>query len=428
MKKVIIPTLFLFASVLSYAQCTPNTATGTPGITPPPDSVTCIERGVPYSITMQFENFAAIGGFANMISATIDSITNFPCGIEWSSSKLTYGPGETGCIDVFGTTYDSVGQYPLRIYMTITAGLLGQAFPPQSGEITQLLASAGAFLGTDSFDVAYYSRVIETGNPCPAIDTTGANDLFSACLSVGVSGNTTVCAGSSTTLTATTFNETGTVSYTWSNGDTTASITVSPTTMVTYSVTVTDDIGSATASSTISVNPLPTASFTATVDSGNVVTYGNTSINATSFAWDFGDGTTSIVQIPVPKTYTTDGTVTIELIATNSCGSDTTTEDVTITGNEDTTFINSVEYDLSFDVYPNPSTGNVALSFSADNESKEYTLRLFDLSGKKVLEEKITATGSTVQKQLDLGALPKGVYTLHLRSSNGFGVKKLQLN
>ena len=68
--------------------------------------------------------------------------------------------------------------------------------------------------------------------------------------------NSTICSGSSTTLTA---NSTAGVSYLWSpGGQTTASITVSPITTTTYSCTATQNGASATANSVITVNPTPT--------------------------------------------------------------------------------------------------------------------------------------------------------------------------
>jgi hypothetical protein len=96
---------------------------------------------------------------------------------------------------------------------------------------------------------------------------------------------------------------------------------------------------------------------------------------------------------------------------------------VTITG----VWISSIESDLNFDMFPNPSNGTVALQFSA--ESKDvYQLNIFDLSGKNVYSERLTSATGSVQKQLDLNGLAKGVYTLRLNSEKGFGVKKLILN
>ncbi len=63
----------------------------------------------------------------------------------------------------------------------------------------------------------------------------------------------TICAGDAASLTAS-----GGSSYSWSNGATTAAITVSPSSTTTYTVTVTDGNGCiSTASTTITVNALP---------------------------------------------------------------------------------------------------------------------------------------------------------------------------
>ncbi|MEM8764992.1 MAG: PKD domain-containing protein [Bacteroidota bacterium] len=77
---------------------------------------------------------------------------------------------------------------------------------------------------------------------------------------------------------------------------------------------------------------LPTlvAGFTQTVqEATGVVTFINISENADSFAWDFGDGTTSTIIDPV-KTYTT-GTYTVRLTASNAAGaSDVFSDEITI--------------------------------------------------------------------------------------------------
>jgi hypothetical protein len=68
--------------------------------------------------------------------------------------------------------------------------------------------------------------------------------------------NSTICSGSSTTLTA---NSTAGVSYLWSpGGQTTASITVSPIITTTYTCTATENGASTIANSVITVNPTPT--------------------------------------------------------------------------------------------------------------------------------------------------------------------------
>jgi PKD repeat protein len=454
---------------------------------------------------MQLENFTTIQGLVTVNWARIDSLTNFPCGITWQSNKLQYNGGETGCIYVSGTTTDPVGQYRLGIYMTVNVSVLGQTLE-QGGEIGALIDQLGQLgLSLPGLDLKYYSRVIDPGNSCPAIDTSsGANNLTASgvncpgVVSVSISGNTSICSGQSTTLTANAANATGTVAYSWSTGSTSQSVTVA--TAGSISVTVTDQNGSATSSVTIAVNPAPTASFTATtsgltatvansssggatyswnfgdsqtsssqtppahtyasdgnytitlivtssagckdtatqnvtvgcplptadfsaVPSGLDVMTDNSSVGATSYFWDFGDGDTSSAASP-SHIYDSSGTYTITLVATNSCGSDTTTEDVTVTGG---VFVNSIENDLRFDVFPNPSNGLVSVILPSESAGKNYELSILDLAGKKVFEAKLEKVHGSEQKRLDLSRLTEGTYIIQLKTGDRVGIKKLDL-
>ena len=64
--------------------------------------------------------------------------------------------------------------------------------------------------------------------------------------------------------------------------------------------------------------------------SNRTVTFNNLSNEATSYVWDFGDGTTSTLVNPV-KTYDAEGTFTVKLTATNANGeTDTFQADIQI--------------------------------------------------------------------------------------------------
>ena len=117
-----------------------------------------------------------------------------------------------------------------------------------------------------------------------------------------ISGNTSICQGETTTLTAN-----GGTSYRWSNNSTNASITVS--TSGTYRVTATNSQGcSAIASTYVTVNALPNVSI-----SGNTVicrgeTATLTASGAQSYLWNTGSTNATIMTGPgSSRTYTVTG-------------------------------------------------------------------------------------------------------------------------
>jgi PKD repeat protein len=83
-----------------------------------------------------------------------------------------------------------------------------------------------------------------------------------------------------------------------------------------------------------SISQTPIASFTSNVASGNVplsVDFDDTSTGTpTSWSWDFGDGATSTAQNPT-HTYSIAGNYAVTLKATNNAGSNTVTNEITMT-------------------------------------------------------------------------------------------------
>jgi PKD repeat protein len=78
----------------------------------------------------------------------------------------------------------------------------------------------------------------------------------------------------------------------------------------------------------ITVLGQPTGGFNSAANQ-NTVTFTNTSTDATSYLWTFGDGNSSIESSP-SHTYTSDGTYTVILAATNNCGTTIVEQTVSI--------------------------------------------------------------------------------------------------
>jgi hypothetical protein len=127
-----------------------------------------------------------------------------------------------------------------------------------------------------------------------------------------------ICIGSSIALIAS-----GATTYSWSTGATTASISVSPTTATTYTVRGTSGSCSKTLSTTVYPASIPNTTVSTTSSSvclGNSATL--TASGATTYSWNTGATTTTIVVTPtVTTTYTLRGT-------TNGCAK---TVSITIT-------------------------------------------------------------------------------------------------
>ena len=200
---------------LAYSQCVPQTASGMPGVTPPTENLACIEKGVPYNEVIYIENFNQFNtqsGTAQINYLRIDSITNLPCDIEWSANNAnnTYQAAETGCINIFGTTNDNVGQYRVKIYITVevNAPALGVIILQDEAEaLVQLVEQLSGQPSGVNFK--YYLRVIDLGTSCPLLDTTASATNLTACapapspidLDFTIS-NTTPCEGESFTVDA----------------------------------------------------------------------------------------------------------------------------------------------------------------------------------------------------------------------------------
>ncbi|WP_185155656.1 Ig-like domain-containing protein [Rudanella paleaurantiibacter] len=124
-------------------------------------------------------------------------------------------------------------------------------------------------------------------------------------ISVSISGSLSICAGTSTTLTAS--SNSPSVTFRWSNGATTAANVILPTTTTTYSVTATNPGGQAITSVTIQVGQVPVLSLSNLSNSstpGSATLSVNSSLPLSRLDW-LRDGT---VVSSAPYSLTASGT------------------------------------------------------------------------------------------------------------------------
>lgn len=241
---------------------------------------------------------AVTSGTSPLTVQFIDSSANTPVSWAWS-----FGDGNTSAEQSPSHTYSAAGSYTVTLTATNAEG-------------SDTLSKSGYITVSGSVTVPVASFV--------AAPTSGTAPL--AVQFADASSNAPV-------------------SWAWSFGDGSTSTEKNPshsfTTAGTYTVTLTaiNAGGSHTVSrsSYITVTEAaatPDAAFVAAVTSGSVpltVQFADSSTNLpASWVWSFGDGNTSTEQNPA-HTYTSAGSYTVTLTASNTAGSDTVSEAAYIT-------------------------------------------------------------------------------------------------
>ncbi|WP_179006928.1 T9SS type A sorting domain-containing protein [Winogradskyella forsetii] len=132
----------------------------------------------------------------------------------------------------------------------------------------------------------------------PNISNYSEITVFAEALETSAGIDQQICEGESATLEAS-----GGTNYVWNNGETTATIEVTPEVTTTYTVTISDDFGqSEDASVTITVNALPIAlaGEDQSICQGETATL--TATGGTSYLWSTGETTASIEVSPTEET------------------------------------------------------------------------------------------------------------------------------
>ncbi len=252
--------------------------------------------------------------------------------------------------------------------------------------------------------------------------TSGMANWMSQPLALGcpvyVTGIAAICSGSVATLTAH-----GAATYTWSanaGSVTTNSASVSPTTSAVFTVSVNGGYGCTNTSTySLTVNPSPTVTAVAT--SYTICNLNSTSLSAsgaTSFNWAPNTGLSSTSGATVTATYTTSGVFTYTVTGNTAGCIGTNTISINVLP---CVGINEVSASVA-SIYPNPSNGNITINFS--NAAATGTkVVVTDLIGNNVFQSYVNSGIS--QLNMDLRALPKGMYLVNVSNTTGSVIKKM---
>ena len=215
-------------------------------------------------------------------------------------------------------------------------------------------------------------------------------------------------------------------SYQWDFGDGSTSTQMNPThtyaSSGSYTVTLTAINGSGQAISTqnIQVNNIITAAFTAPsiVYINTPMTFTDNSVGATSWQWDFSNGTISANQNPTVL-FTSLGLTDVTLIASfgGNC-SDTIIKQVNVRGS-----VNTLEpfSEQQLKIMPVPVRNNLNISFEFTG-SKSLKFELLNVLGQVVLAEDFSNMNNELNAQFDVSQFPVGNYIINIVEYNNQGV------
>lgn len=330
-----------------------------------------------YEVCLTVSNACRSMTYCDTVDACNTPVPNFTSSVTGLSCNFTNSStGATGYFWDFGDGSTSTAANPSHTYST-------------SGHFLVCLTARNA-----CFDIVI----------CDTVD---------ACLTP-VSGFTSTASGLSLNFTNNSTNASG---YLWDFGDGNTSTSANPThtygAVGNYVVCLTASNGCFDNMScdTVTACVVPTAVFTSSVN-GNTATFTDGShASTTAWAWDFGDGGTSVQQSPT-HTYAGPGNYNVCLMTSNGCDVDTICDPLTVlVGITDA-------QGLQVQVSPNPGRDLFMVEVMTE-ETGAIELGLFDLAGRQLLSESIPSATGPSRVGLNLNGRSAGMYLLRVRSESG---------
>ncbi|MEL6132969.1 MAG: PKD domain-containing protein, partial [Bacteroidota bacterium] len=192
--------------------------------------------------------------------------------------------------------------------------------------------------------------------------------------------------------------------YLWSTGGTNQVLAVN--TPGDYSLQIVSTAGCLSSPSnviTVSAIEAPVADFGATANE-LVVTFNDLSTDVNTYSWAFGDGNTSNFASPT-HTYSSTGQYTVQLVVINDCGTDTLSQQITVT-----TVGIELEVNSNWEIFPNP-VQDVLTVQNLDGNTLLEKVEILDLQGRKIMESR--------SRYVQMGDLSAGIYMVKVTHTRG---------
>ncbi len=344
-------------------------------------------------------------------SLTASGATTYNWSNSATTSSISVSPTTTTSYTVTGTSNGCTNAKVATVTVKATPTVAVSNATICSGNSTTLNASGATTYSwnsgatTSSISVSPTTNttytVLGTTNGCTRTKTVSVTVKTTPTVAVT---SQTICAGNAAIL-----NASGASTYSWSSGATTPSVSVSPSSNTTYTVTGTVNGCTNAKTTNVTVNPLPNVSFalTTTLVCINDATV---SLSGTPSGGTFaGNGVTGNVFNPAAAGAGTH-TIIYSYSDANTCSnsdSKVMTVDLCtgITESNNNTFV----------AYPNPTTGDFTIDFNK-SINNVIEIEVYDAIGKLVLAQ-TTSNNHTI---VSLEQLAKGIYNVRLKDNGSY--------
>lgn len=454
----------LMSAQTAQAQCTSCTATlpsGIPSDTIYLDSFPNAVRGQYYEEVANFRfpySVAGLGSFApagspniNLQSFSITGVSGLPLGLTWTGDQATpmlydeVSPDtRDGCIRVCGIPQQS-GTFTVNVSIVVTTGLL----PPQNQNIPVTFVvepSAGAAFAMDTsagcapLTVTFTNLIQTLGNETWAYnwnfgDGTTSTAFAPPAVTYSDSGTYNVNMRaistlalprtylSSVTVTAVgctdPFNAVDlflTIGTAAGAVDTvTAFVANTAPPLITNFGTDLDLIAGTSYSIWVQDDDAIASGIPGPADCGTVYFNSDTLLASANPVFNLTNGALSVrVRLTRDTVYQYDTVYTEDIIVVTDC--DTT---VSVTRY-------NVSEDVSLQVYPNPTTGDVNLSFElAEAAAEDVQINVYDALGRVVGQQVWAGGQARYNERISLGDYGAGIYIVQMRIGNKQWHKKV---
>jgi von Willebrand factor type A domain-containing protein/type IX secretion system substrate protein/PKD domain-containing protein len=266
--------------------------------------------------------------------------------------------------------------------------------------------------GTHSVEIQWLTKpassvlVLLEYQGCTATDSIEVSIRKARRPEISVVGDTVICAGDRISLIA----ENGFTNYRWSNGSAGQTLIVS--TSGSYNVRAIDVSGCPVQSRNVVVLVLNNPPTPDIVRNGNELRCTTVGV---LYQW-YLDGVLLHGETNATITITQNGKYSVKIVNSSGCAS--------ISDEYNTVGIDRLPtLAKKFVIAPNPNNGSFTLDLEFD-QATSFSLRVVDITGNAVFEERINSQGIHYHKQLAIDGLPSGIYFLTIESGNHFDRKK----